>query len=54
MKEKSTLKDVANNYLTHTRQENGITLIALVITTIFCYDEFIKSSNNNGFLLQTI
>lgn len=23
-------------------------------TTIFCYDEFIKSSNNNGFLLQTI
>ena len=32
----------------------GITLIALVITTIFCYDEFIKSSNNKGFLLQTI
>ena len=35
-------------------QNRGITLIALVITTIFCYDEFIKSSNNNGFLLQTI
>ena len=35
-------------------QSAGITLIALVITTIFCYDEFIKSSNNNGFLLQTI
>ena len=32
----------------------GITLIALVITTIFCYDEFIKASNNKGFLLQTI
>lgn len=32
----------------------GITLIALIITTIFCYDEFIKSSNNKGFLLQTI
>lgn len=32
----------------------GITLIALVVTTIFCYDEFIKSSNNKGFLLQTI
>ena len=32
----------------------GITLIALVITTIFCYDEFIKSSNNKGFPLQTI
>ena len=34
--------------------EKAITLIALVVTTIFCYDEFIKSSNNNGFLLQTI
>ena len=34
--------------------EKGITLIALVITTIFCYDEFIKASNNKGFLLQTI
>ena len=32
----------------------GITLIALIVTTIFCYDEFIKSSNNKGFLLQTI
>ena len=32
----------------------GITLIALVITIIFSYDEFIKSSNNKGFLLQTI
>lgn len=36
------------------KTNRGITLIALVITTIFCYDEFIKSSNNNGFLLQTI
>ena len=36
------------------KNKNGITLIALVITTIFCYDEFIKSSNNKGFLLQTI
>ena len=34
--------------------EKGITLVALVVTTIFCYDEFIKSSNNKGFLLQTI
>ena len=33
---------------------NGITLIALVVTTIFSYDENIKSSNNKGFLLQTI
>ena len=36
------------------KNKNGITLIALIITTIFCYDEFIKSSNNKGFLLQTI
>ena len=35
-------------------KNNGITLIALVITTIFSYDENIKSSNNKGFLLQTI
>ena len=34
MKEKSTLKDVANNYLTHTKQEKGITLIALVVTIV--------------------
>ena len=27
----------------------GITLIALVITTIFSYDENVKSSNNKGF-----
>ena len=36
------------------RDERGITLIALVITTIFSYDENVKSSNNKGFLLQTI
>ena len=34
--------------------EKGITLIALVVTTIFSYDENIKSSNNKGFLLQSI
>ena len=36
------------------RKNNGITLIALVITTIFSYDENLKSSNNKGFLLQAI
>ena len=36
------------------KKNNGITLIALVITTIFSYDENVKSSNNKGFLLQTI
>ena len=34
MKEKSTLKDVANNYLTHTKKQKGITLIALVVTIV--------------------
>lgn len=32
----------------------GITLIALVITIIFSYDEKIKCSNNKGFLLATV
>lgn len=32
----------------------GITLVALVVTIIFSYDENVKSSNNKGFLLQTI
>lgn len=33
------------------KNEIGITLIALVIKTIFSYDENVKSSNNKGFLL---
>ena len=45
---------VENNKLIKYKSKSAITLIALVITTIFCYDEFIKSSNNKGFLLQTI
>jgi len=36
------------------RREKGITLIALIVTTIFSYDENVKSSNNKGFLLQSI
>ena len=32
----------------------GITLIALVITILFSYDEKLKSSNSKGFLLTTI
>ena len=35
-------------------REKGITLIALVITILFSYDEKIKCSNSKGFLLQTI
>jgi hypothetical protein len=34
--------------------ENGITLIALVVTILFSYDEKLKCSNNKGFLLTTI
>ena len=37
-----------------TNKENGITLIALVITILFSYDEKLKFSNSKGFLLQTI
>ena len=36
------------------RKETGITLIALVITILFSYDEKLKCSNSKGFLLQTI
>ena len=32
----------------------GITLIALIVTILFFYDEKIKCSNSKGFLLQTI
>ena len=36
------------------KSKKGVTLVALVVTTIFSYDENVKSSNNKGFLLQTI
>ena len=36
------------------KKQRGITLIALVITILFSYDEKIKCSNSKGFLLQTI
>lgn len=45
------MKKVLNTKL---KDMKAITLIALVITTIFSYDENVKSSNNKGFLLQTI
>ncbi len=34
--------------------EKGITLVALIITILFSYDEKLKLSNIKGFLLQTI
>ena len=36
------------------RKNRGITLIALVVTILFSYDEKLKFSNSKGFLLQTI
>ena len=36
------------------KQERAITLIALVVTILFSYDEMIKFSNSKGFLLATI
>ena len=36
------------------KSNKGITLIALVITILFSYDEKIKCSNSKGFLLLTI
>ena len=36
------------------KQVKGITLIALVVTVLFSYDEKLKCSNSKGFLLQTI
>ena len=44
-KEKTPLKQ---------KNQRGITLIALVITILFSYDEKLKFSNSKGFLLQTI
>ena len=35
-------------------KEAGITLIALVVTILFSYDEKLKCSNSKGFLLRTI
>ena len=36
------------------KKEQAITLIALVITILFSYNEKIKCSNSKGFLLTTI
>ena len=36
------------------REQKGITLVALIITIVFSYDEKIKCRNNKGFLLATV
>lgn len=61
MKKGGILRKIINKNL-HRRDEKmnvlekkrGITLIALVITILFSYDEKIKCSNSKGFILTTI
>ena len=36
------------------KSSKAITLIALVVTVLFSYDEKLKCSNSKGFLLTTI
>ena len=48
-KEKNKIKNEIN-----LKGKGGITLIALVITILFSYDERIKYSNSKGSLLQAI
>ena len=48
------IKNVQKIMKEKTRTNKGITLIALVITVLFSYDEKLKCSNSKGFLLQTI
>ena len=36
------------------QNQKGVTLVALVVTIFFSYDEYKKYSNNNSFLLATI
>ena len=43
-----------DKYLIKTREGKGITLVALVVTILFSYDEKLKCSNSKGFLLRTI
>ncbi len=43
-----------NNTKARIENNKGITLIALVVTILFSYDEKLKCSNSKGFLLATI
>ena len=54
MKEKIKLKSKTIRLKEIKKSSKGITLIALVITILFSYDEMIKFSNSKGFLLATI
>ena len=43
-----------NTRIKDLNSQKAITLIALVVTILFSYDEKIKCSNSKGFLLTTI
>ena len=51
---KTSKKLKAKRHNNMAKSPKGITLVALVITIIFSYDEILKFSNNKGFLLQAI
>lgn len=36
------------------KNNKGVSLVALVVTILFSYDEKLKCSNSKGFLLTTI
>ena len=48
------MEEKSKKFQKNSRKEKGITLVALVITILFSYDEKLKFSNSKGFLLQTI
>ena len=53
VKNKKQKRKRANNKI-NLKSKKGITLIALVITILFSYDERIKCSDSKGFLPTTI
>ena len=61
MKEEKKVRKISKNEAKYQKigkifikKKSGITLIALVITILFSYDEKIKCSNSKDFLLQAI
>ena len=54
LKEKLELQAQSAKIVKSLKSAHGITLVALVITILFSYDEKFKFSNSKGFLLQTI
>ena len=47
-------QEVSRNNAKNRIRERGVTLIALVVTILFSYDEKLKCGNSKGFLLATI